>query len=167
QRLGEQVGEVQHLDAVIAQRLGEAVVLVLRAPDPRDAVEEQIRVVAWGEPLELGSRSVQQDGPQPTDLAVGAVGVLHGASVVRRAALRRVGGHPGRIFCPGGPRQRQGARHTVLHMSSIRNTDESVLEAARACVLAVGVRRTTLTDVARRAGLSRMTLYRRYPDVNA
>src|SRR3954464_14281767 len=40
-----------------------------------------------------------------------------------------------------------------------------VLEATRACVLAVGVRRTTLTDVARRAGVSRMTLYRLVPDV--
>jgi AcrR family transcriptional regulator len=29
------------------------------------------------------------------------------------------------------------------------------------------VRRTTLTDVARRAGLSRMTLYRRFPDLEA
>ena len=28
-----------------------------------------------------------------------------------------------------------------------------------------GVRRTTLTDVARRAGVSRMTIYRRWPDV--
>ncbi len=52
-------------------------------------------------------------------------------------------------------------------MSSIRHTDEAVLDATRACVLAVGVRRTTLTDVSRRAGLSRMTLYRRYPDINA
>ncbi|QGV77195.1 TetR/AcrR family transcriptional regulator [Streptomyces ficellus] len=42
---------------------------------------------------------------------------------------------------------------------------EAVLDAARDCVLAVGVRRTTLTDVARRAGVSRMTLYRRWPDV--
>jgi AcrR family transcriptional regulator len=43
--------------------------------------------------------------------------------------------------------------------------NDSVLDAARDCVLAVGVRRTTLTDVARRAGVSRMTLYRRWPDV--
>jgi AcrR family transcriptional regulator len=35
----------------------------------------------------------------------------------------------------------------------------------REAVLAVGVRRTTLTDVARRAGVSRMTLYRMVPDV--
>ena len=40
-----------------------------------------------------------------------------------------------------------------------------VLEAAKACVLAVGVRRTTFSDVARRAGVSRMTLYRRFPDL--
>ncbi|MGW7361466.1 TetR/AcrR family transcriptional regulator [Streptomyces sp. NPDC054802] len=42
---------------------------------------------------------------------------------------------------------------------------DNVLDAARDCVLAVGVRRTTLTDIARRAGVSRMTLYRRWPDV--
>ncbi|MFG2679550.1 TetR/AcrR family transcriptional regulator [Streptomyces sp. NPDC048392] len=43
--------------------------------------------------------------------------------------------------------------------------NDTVLDAVRDCVLAVGVRRTTMTDVARRAGLSRMTLYRRWPDV--
>jgi AcrR family transcriptional regulator len=42
---------------------------------------------------------------------------------------------------------------------------DPVLDAVRDRVLAVGVRRTTLTDVARRAGVSRMTLYRRWPDV--
>jgi AcrR family transcriptional regulator len=42
-----------------------------------------------------------------------------------------------------------------------------LLDAARECVLAVGVRRTTVTDVARRAGVSRMTLYRRFPDLEA
>ena len=41
----------------------------------------------------------------------------------------------------------------------------SVLEATRDTVLAVGVKRTTLTDVAKRAGVSRMTLYRMVPDV--
>ncbi|HEX2312445.1 MAG TPA: TetR/AcrR family transcriptional regulator [Thermomonospora sp.] len=45
--------------------------------------------------------------------------------------------------------------------------DDAVLDAARDCVLAVGVRRTTLTDIARRAGVSRMTLYRRWPDVRS
>ncbi|MFD9003055.1 TetR/AcrR family transcriptional regulator [Streptomyces sp. NPDC059582] len=45
--------------------------------------------------------------------------------------------------------------------------NDPVLDAARDCVLAFGVRRTTLTDVARRAGVSRMTLYRRWPDVRS
>lgn len=53
-------------------------------------------------------------------------------------------------------------------MTSIRHIDQAaILDAARDSMLAVGVRRTTLTDVARRAGISRMTLYRRYPDVTA
>jgi AcrR family transcriptional regulator len=54
-------------------------------------------------------------------------------------------------------------------MSQRHVADESdrLLDAARACILAVGVRRTTVTDVARRAGVSRMTLYRRFPDLEA
>ena len=39
-----------------------------------------------------------------------------------------------------------------------------ILDAARATVLDFGVSRTTVSEVARRAGLSRMTVYRRYPD---
>jgi AcrR family transcriptional regulator len=41
---------------------------------------------------------------------------------------------------------------------------DPILDAARATVLDFGVRRTTVSEVARRAGLSRMTVYRRYPD---
>ncbi len=44
---------------------------------------------------------------------------------------------------------------------------DPVLDAARESILAVGLRRTTLTDVARRAGVSRMTIYRRWSDVQA
>lgn len=53
-------------------------------------------------------------------------------------------------------------------MTSVRNNtgpDESLLDAARECILAVGWRRTTLTDVARRGKVSRMTIYRRWPDM--
>jgi len=53
-------------------------------------------------------------------------------------------------------------RHTVPAVES-----DAILDAVRGSVLAVGVRRTTLTDVARRAGVSRMTLYRRASDVDA
>ncbi|MFL6238016.1 MAG: TetR/AcrR family transcriptional regulator [Actinomycetes bacterium] len=45
------------------------------------------------------------------------------------------------------------------------NRHKDVLTAARDVVLAVGVRRTTLAEVARRAGVSRMTVYRAFPDV--
>jgi AcrR family transcriptional regulator len=45
--------------------------------------------------------------------------------------------------------------------------EDAVLDATRDCVLAYGVRRTTLSDVARRAGVSRMSIYRRWPDVRS
>ena len=48
-----------------------------------------------------------------------------------------------------------------------RVPDDALLDAARECVLSHGVRRTTLTQIARTAGVSRMTLYRRYPDVTS
>ncbi|MBD8505481.1 TetR/AcrR family transcriptional regulator [Hoyosella sp. G463] len=43
--------------------------------------------------------------------------------------------------------------------------EDAVLDAARDCVLAVGWKRTTLTDVARRAGVSRMSIYRKWNDM--
>src|ERR1043165_1063236 len=48
---------------------------------------------------------------------------------------------------------------------SYRVDDDVLLDAARDCVLAIGVGRTTLTEVARRAQVRRMTLYRRFPGV--
>ena len=42
---------------------------------------------------------------------------------------------------------------------------DGYLDAARACILDVGWRRTTLTEVARRAGVSRMTIYRTWSDM--
>ncbi|MCX5000704.1 TetR/AcrR family transcriptional regulator [Streptomyces longwoodensis] len=56
----------------------------------------------------------------------------------------------------------------IRHNGSGGGSDnDAVLDAVRDCVLAVGVRRTTLADVARRAGVSRMTLYRRWPDLRS
>ena len=49
-------------------------------------------------------------------------------------------------------------------MTSTRNR---FLDAAREVILAVGWRRATLTDVARRAGVSRMTVYRAFPDMQS
>ena len=42
---------------------------------------------------------------------------------------------------------------------------EPLLSATRECVMDVGFKRTTLADVARRAGVSRMTVYRQYGDL--
>jgi AcrR family transcriptional regulator len=43
--------------------------------------------------------------------------------------------------------------------------EDALLDAARESIIDVGWRRSTLTDVARRAGVSRMTIYRRWPDM--
>lgn len=58
---------------------------------------------------------------------------------------------------------------SIRHNASIddqpdRPGDDVYLDAAREAILAIGWSRTTLTDIARRAGVSRMTLYRRWPD---
>ena len=53
-------------------------------------------------------------------------------------------------------------------MTSLRHNEspqDLYLDAARACLLDVGWRRTTLTEVARRAGVSRMTIYRTWADM--
>ena len=53
-------------------------------------------------------------------------------------------------------------------MTSLRHNPDpadAYLDAARACLLDVGWRRTTLTEVARRAGVSRMTIYRTWADM--
>ena len=60
-------------------------------------------------------------------------------------------------------------------MTSLRHKAEQeagtaadlALDAARASILDVGWSRTTLTEVARRAGVSRMTIYRSWADMNA
>ena len=48
-----------------------------------------------------------------------------------------------------------------------RSVDERILEAAADCVLAFGVDRVTLAEIARRAGISRPTVYRRFPDTRS
>lgn len=57
-------------------------------------------------------------------------------------------------------------------MLSISNDDpptigDRILTAAADCVLAFGVDRVTLAEIARRAGVSRPTVYRRWPDTRS
>jgi AcrR family transcriptional regulator len=56
---------------------------------------------------------------------------------------------------------------TSLRHNELPDPQSAYLDAARACILDVGWRRTTLTEVARRAGVSRMTIYRAWPDMPA
>lgn len=57
-------------------------------------------------------------------------------------------------------------RHTDAQ-SANPTTADRVLAAARESILAVGWRRTTLTDIANRAGVSRMTVYRTCSDMES
>lgn len=57
-------------------------------------------------------------------------------------------------------------------MVSIRNdvsgtVEDRILDAAADCVVAYGVNRVTLTEIARRARVSRPTIYRRWRDTDA
>src|SRR3954463_14726152 len=56
-------------------------------------------------------------------------------------------------------------RHNPVAREAAVPPRDSYLDAARACILDVGWRRTTLTEVARRAGVSRMTIYRTWSDM--
>ena len=51
------------------------------------------------------------------------------------------------------------------HSDSEPTPRDGYLDAARDCILDIGWRRTTLTEVARRAGVSRMTIYRSWSDM--
>ena len=111
QDLGQQPVQVQHLDAAVAQRLGEGVVLLLRAGHPRDAVEEQLVVVARGEPPQLGAGPVQQHRAQAAHLAGrahrAASGRDHGQRLAQRPARAPAGASGARwIVCRYGGRQR-------------------------------------------------------------
>lgn len=58
-------------------------------------------------------------------------------------------------------------------MMSISNDDmaqsveDRILDAAASCVLSYGADRVTLAEIARRAGISRPTVYRRFPDTRS
>jgi len=59
---------------------------------------------------------------------------------------------------------------SVAGSSAVKDSssvEDQVLDAARSCILEHGVRRTTLAEIARRAGVSRPTVYRRWADTRA
>lgn len=54
-----------------------------------------------------------------------------------------------------------------IRKSATRTVEERILDAAADCVVAYGVNRVTLTEIARRARVSRPTIYRRWRDTDA
>lgn len=55
----------------------------------------------------------------------------------------------------------------MMSISNERSLSDQILDAAASCVLAFGVERVTLAEIARRAGVSRPTVYRRFPDTQS
>jgi hypothetical protein len=66
--LREQVGEVMHLHAPVAEHLGERVVLLLGPLGPQDVVEQQLRGVPRGEPGQFQPGPVHNNLAEPADL---------------------------------------------------------------------------------------------------
>jgi AcrR family transcriptional regulator len=56
---------------------------------------------------------------------------------------------------------------SISNAESPQSVEERILDAAAGCVIAYGVDRVTLAEIARRAGVSRPTVYRRFPDTRS
>ena len=93
------------------------------------------------------------------------------SSIRPRAESGRAAARPGRPSAGGASRPAASSvvmcysvTHDVTSSQPRRDVEQeprdAYLDAARDCILDVGWRRTTLTEVARRAGVSRMTIYR-------
>jgi len=59
----------------------------------------------------------------------------------------------------------QAQSPTIVLAPAPATSKDPVLRATYDSIMEVGVRRTTLADVSRRAGVSRMTVYRKYDDL--
>src|SRR5579875_424525 len=79
QRILQQLGDVEHVDSMLAQDASEGVVLFLEPCDPGRGVKEDLMAVARGYPAQLMAGPVHQHAPQPAGLAVNAVCPAHGS----------------------------------------------------------------------------------------
>ncbi|MFI8456088.1 TetR/AcrR family transcriptional regulator [Kitasatospora sp. NPDC085464] len=65
------------------------------------------------------------------------------------------------------PRSAEAVPSRSAEAGQPRSTDDAILDAAADLLVHLGMRRTQLAEIARRAGVSRPTVYRRWPDVRA
>jgi AcrR family transcriptional regulator len=56
---------------------------------------------------------------------------------------------------------------SISNDERVKPVQERILDAAADCVVAFGVDRVTLAEIARRAAISRPTVYRRFPDTRS
>ena len=147
------------------------------------------RCAAGGSRRRCGRARPRRRRPGPPSAAASTVGrASSGSGTAGRSStptpsppVRRP---PRSAWAQAGSPQRDGcisicsthhAGYTVTHDVTSSQPDQAgrrsgrargaYLDAARDCVLDVGWRRTTLTEVARRAGVSRMTIYRTWVDM--
>ena len=71
----QQFGHVQDFDALVAEHLGQDVVLLLGPADPRQGVEQQPVGTTRSDPSQFQAGTVHEHRPEPADLAVDAVRV--------------------------------------------------------------------------------------------
>ena len=65
ERVLQQFGDVEHLDTVVPEDLGERIVLLLGPGHPGQPVEQEAAAAARGDPLQLGARTMDENGAQP------------------------------------------------------------------------------------------------------
>jgi hypothetical protein len=92
QGLGEEIREVEDLDAPVGEDLREMVMLLLGALQPKNVVEQEVVLVLGREPEHLGSGTVQNDLPEHPDLGIDGQchDSLSGTSLCRGIAWNRV-----------------------------------------------------------------------------
>ena len=163
-RVGEVAGagpqQVGRRLAAGAQPTGLVVgVHVLGADDrgERRAARRRRRRGAGSVDRAVGVDPVVGDREDQLDQAAGGLGQ-------RR---RPRSGSPQRVGCISVELTCYSVTYDVTSSQRVADPQSAYLDAARACILDVGWRRTTLTEVARRAGVSRMTIYRAWPDMPA
>ena len=137
----QQVGEQVHGDALVAQHLGEAVVLLLGAVHPQHVVEEQPVLVAGGQAEQLRAGAVQDHLAQASDLGVDPEG----------PALENPARNGEPVIAPFHHR-RAGGEMSAVHLDAV---DEKII------ILLVEDARRSFADIGGRVGLTASAVKRR------